>query len=155
MEPIITRTATTSDLPVLIDCMRGIINTERPFDPTLKPGDIVYYDIAAMIAAPHIEVIVAELDSEVIGSGYARIDTAKEYLKHDKFAFMGFMYVNPEHRGKGVNKLIIDALKEWAVKQGLNEFRLEVYNENGAAIKAYEKVGFKKHMITMRMGLND
>ena len=155
MEQVITRPATLNDLPVLMDCMRGIISTERPFDPTLKPGDIAYYDIAAMIAAPRVEVLVAEINGQVIGSGYARIETAKDYLKHEKHAFLGFMFVDRLHRGKGVNKLIIDALKDWAAAQDITEFRLEVYNENDPAIKAYEKVGFKKHMITMRMGLDD
>jgi GNAT superfamily N-acetyltransferase len=155
MEQVIIRTALLSDLDVLIDCMRGIIETERPFDPTIGDGDIRYYDLAQMIAAPNVEVVVAELAGEIIGSGYARIETAKAYLKHDKHAFLGFMYVKANQRGKGVNKLIIDALKEWATAQNITEFRLEVYNDNLPAIKAYEKVGFKKHLITMRMGLDD
>jgi len=155
MEQIIVRKVALSDLNILIDCMRGIINTERPFDPTLADGDIAYYDIAEMIVAPHIEVVVAELSGKIIGSGYARIEKAKAYLKHKKHSFLGFMFVSPEHRGKGVNKMIIDALKNWSVAQNVTEFRLEVYNDNLPAIKAYEKVGFKKHMITMRMGLND
>ncbi|MGB5500466.1 MAG: GNAT family N-acetyltransferase, partial [Maribacter sp.] len=31
------------------------------------------------------------------------------------------------------------------------EIRLTVYDENHAAIRAYEKVGFKKHIIEMRL----
>ena len=27
---------------------------------------------------------------------------------------LGFMYVDPKHRGKGVNKKIIEALQAWA-----------------------------------------
>ncbi|HXO75596.1 MAG TPA: GNAT family N-acetyltransferase [Puia sp.] len=65
------------------------------------------------------------------------------------------MYVVPEHRGKGVNRLIVDALSKWARAQNITELRLDVYNDNSPAIAAYEKAGFKKHMILMRLGLDD
>jgi GNAT superfamily N-acetyltransferase len=65
------------------------------------------------------------------------------------------MYVLPEYRGKGINKLILDRLKDWAASQGLTELRLEVYYENLPAIKAYEKFGFKSHMLEMRYNLRE
>ena len=153
MEHIITRTATLADLDTLLEFEQGIIQTERPFDPTLKDGNINYYDIAAMIQAPHVEVLVAETGSEIIGSGYARIEDSKVYLKHPKHAYLGFMYVKPEYRGKGVNKQVIAALQQWAIGRGITEFRLDVYSDNLPAVKAYEKIGFSKHLIEMRMGL--
>jgi len=61
------------------------------------------------------------------------------------------MYAIEEHRGKGLNKRIIDALIKWCKEKGVFEIRLDVYQENPRAINAYEKAGFKKHMITMRL----
>ncbi|MCO5936259.1 GNAT family N-acetyltransferase [Mucilaginibacter sp. RB4R14] len=153
MENIITRRATVADMDTLLQFEQGVISSERPFDPTLKEGHINYYDLNELIIAPHIQLVVAELNGEIIGSGYARIETSKIYLQHPQHAYLGFMYVLPQHRGKGINKLVINALKEWSVQQGITEFRLEVYFGNVAAIKAYEKVGFNSHMIEMRMGL--
>jgi len=43
-----------------------------------------------MIRASHIELLVAESEGEVIGSGYARIESAKPYLKHGRHAYLGF-----------------------------------------------------------------
>jgi RimJ/RimL family protein N-acetyltransferase len=63
------------------------------------------------------------------------------------------MYVEPAYRGKGVNQLIIDALKSWALLQGLTELRLDVYISNEIAIRAYEKAGFTPYLINMRMGI--
>jgi hypothetical protein len=77
MEGITIRTATLADLETLLTFERGIITAERPFDQTLNDAPINYYNIAAMIAAPHIEVVVAETGNEIIGSGYARIEDAK------------------------------------------------------------------------------
>ncbi|MEB0261438.1 MULTISPECIES: GNAT family N-acetyltransferase [unclassified Mucilaginibacter] len=153
MENITTRPATVADMDTLLQFEQGVISAERPFDPTLKEGHINYYDLNELITAPHIQLVIAELNGEIIGSGYARIETSKIYLQHPQHAYLGFMYVLPQHRGKGINKLVINALKEWSVQQGITEFRLEVYFGNVPAIKAYEKVGFNSHMIEMRMGL--
>lgn len=144
------RNARLEDLSTLLEYEQGVITSERPFDPTLKNELIHYYDIEKMILADHIAVMVAETDSKIIASGYARIEKAEEYLKHDKYAYLGFMFVHPDYRGKGVNAMIVEALKEWVRSRGLTEMRLEVYNNNEPAIRAYEKIGFVKHMIEMR-----
>ncbi|MEP6596292.1 MAG: GNAT family N-acetyltransferase [Ginsengibacter sp.] len=152
-DQIIIRKASLQDVNMLLRFEQGVINAERPFDSTLKNEHIHYYDIEGMITASHIEIVVAELDSEIIGSGYARIENSKPYLKHQSHAYLGFMYVYPNHRGKGVNKKIIEALKDWTISQNITEMRLDVYDANLTAIKAYEKAGFTKHMVTMRMSL--
>lgn len=154
MEQVTTRTATLADLDTLLTFEQGVISAEHPFDPTLKKNEpINYYDINYMITTPHIELVVAQIGDELVGSGYARIETSKVYLQHDQHAYLGFMYVKPGHRGKGINRRVMEALKEWALAQNVTEFRLEVYNANESAIRAYEKTGFVKHMITMRKGI--
>ena len=153
MNQITVRKASLKDLDILFRFEQGVITAERPFDSTLKSGHINYYELEEMITAPHIEIVVAELNGGLIGSGYARIEKAKHYLQHTHHAYLGFMYVEPAHRGKGVNNKIIAALKTWAASQNITEFRLEVYADNLSAIKAYEKAGFSKHMVEMRMGL--
>jgi len=153
MQKIIIRKARSTDLEKLLSFEQGIIAAERPFDPTLKEEKIHYYDIEQMISAPHIEVLVAEIDLEIVGSGYARIAVPKPYLNHDTYAYLGFMYTDLNYRGIGVNSKIIESLKEWCRSQNVFELRLDVYNDNASAIKAYEKVGFKKHLINMRIGL--
>lgn len=150
---ITTRTAILEDLPILLDFEQQLIDFERPFDPTLKAEKISYYDIKAMILSDEVEVIVAVEKDEIIGSGYARIENVKPYLKHNKHAYLGFMFVKDSHRGKGVNKLVIDALYQWILSKNIYEVRLDVYADNVGAIKAYEKVGFKGHLLNMRTDL--
>ena len=154
MDRITIRKASLKDLDTLLRFEQGVIAAERPFDPTLKPGHIHYYDMAEMITAPHIELVVAVLNHHLIGSGYARIETAKPYLRHPRHAYLGFMYTEPIHRGKGVNKKIIEALKHWALSQNISELRLDVYYHNESAIRAYEKVGFIRHMVEMRLPID-
>lgn len=152
MEPLI-REAALDDLHTLFRFEQNVINAERPFDPTIKRAGINYYDIKKMISAANVRLVVAEHGKEIIGCGYARIEDAKIYLKHAKHAYLGFMYVEPGYRGKGVNQLVITDLKQWAISQNVTELRLEVYYDNIAAIKAYEKMGFTRLMIEMRLDI--
>ena len=149
------RKALLSDLGQLLAFEQDLIKTERPFDPTVKPDPVNYYDLKTMLTSPLIELVVAETDNKIIASGYARIDKSKPFLKHSQHAYLGFMYVVPEYRGQGINKQIMDALKNWAISQNITEFSLEVYYDNISAIKAYEKIGFSKYILEMRFNLDD
>lgn len=120
-------------------------------DATLGKGALHYYDLAALIGDPDTLVVVAQMEGQVVASGFARIKAAREYLDHQHYAYLGFMYTEPGYRGRGINARIVVALKEWALERGLREVRLTVYQDNLPAIKAYEKSGFKKHILEMRL----
>jgi len=155
MDDITIRKASMNDLIQLLVFEQDLIKTERPFDSTLKPDPINYYDLKSLLTSPLAEVVVAETDNKIIASGYARIDKSKPFLKHSHHAYLGFMYVVPEYRGQGINKRIVDALKDWAASQNITEFSLEVYYDNASAIKAYEKIGFSRYILEMRFNLDD
>lgn len=145
------REATTDDLPVLLHFEQELIKAERPFDVTIKEDPVSYYDIAEMIPDDNSCVVVVEHDGKIVASGYAQSRCARHYLDHELYSYLGFMFTLPEYRGKGLNSRIIDFLKDWSDDKGLKEMRLTVYDGNDPAIKAYEKVGFKKHIIEMRL----
>ena len=154
MTPII-RIATLKDLTVLLRFEQGVIEAERPFDPTIKECEITYYDISELITSPNSVVFVAEIENEIVASGYVKIKSDRHYLKHEKQGYLGFMYVSEKHRGKQLNKHIIDALLQWCKLRNIFEVRLDVYDDNIPAINAYQKVGFKKHMINMRLDIEN
>lgn len=150
MKDIFIRKATFNDMETLLVFEQGVVAAERPFDPTLKPTGVKYYDIDQMINSAEVELLVAASGDEVIGSGYARIERVKPYLLHEQHAYLGFMYIDPRYRGLGVNQKIIEALSSWSASRGITELRLDVYQTNESAIKAYEKAGFTRHLIQMR-----
>lgn len=154
MQPIV-RKATLNDVPVLLKFEQDLIEAERPMDITIKKEQISYYDVSKFIKDDDSELFVAELNNEIVASGYAKIKDDRHYLKHDKQGYLGFMFVPESHRGNGYNKLIMDALLKWCKSKNIHEIRLDVYDENPSAIKAYEKVGFKKHLINMRLDIGD
>jgi RimJ/RimL family protein N-acetyltransferase len=149
------RTATTRDIDALRQFEQGIVSAERPFDPTLKAGQIQYYDIESMLLADNVRFVIAERGNALVGCGFARIDDAETYLNHSQQAYLGLMYVDPKYRGQSIIGGIVEYLKAWCRAQGVTELRLEVYSDNLVAVGAYEKAGFSKHMIEMRIRLDD
>ncbi|MEM9077914.1 MAG: GNAT family N-acetyltransferase [Bacteroidota bacterium] len=147
----IIRDATLEDLPILLEFEQGIITAERPYDPTLGEDPLSYYDLREMILDKNTCVIVAEADEKIVSSGYAKSKKARHYLDHENYAYLGFMFTHLAYRGMGINALIVDELVKWSKAQGFIEIRLTVYEDNIPAIKAYEKVGFKKHLVEMRI----
>jgi GNAT superfamily N-acetyltransferase len=150
---ITTREATPADLPVLLGFEQGIVTAERPMDPTLKPDPISYYDIAAMIEDPNVQVIVAVDGDLIVGSGYAKEKPSDHFVDPPTHCFLGFMFVRPEYRGRGINGLVTEVLLDWARERGLTEVHLRVYDVNEGAVRAYEKAGFEKYLVTMRKSL--
>jgi len=88
-----------------------------------------------------------------VGSGYVSIESPKPYLKFSRYGHLGFMFVLPKFRGLGINKMVMEKLVVWAKSKNLIELRLNVYYDNTAAVRAYEKAGFENLMINMRMGI--
>jgi RimJ/RimL family protein N-acetyltransferase len=154
MKPIV-RKAKPEDLPVLMEFMKGLVEAERPMDPTIKDEHVVYYDLSEIMANEESDLYVVALNNELVASGYAKIKDDRPYLKHKKQGYLGFMFVPEKHRGNGYNKLIMDTLLQWCEDRNVYEIRLDVYEDNPSAIRAYEKAGLKKHLINMRMNLKD
>lgn len=150
----IIRQAQENEINLLIEFEQGIVEAERPFDNTLKDGKIHYYDLLELIRSEEAEVLVAVVEDQLIGSGYAKLLDAKPYQKYKKYAYLGFMYVEPAYRGQGINKLILERLISWAKARNISEVRLQVYDENTIAKNAYHKVGFKPNLLEMRMEID-
>ena len=145
------REAVVNDLSRLLDLEQKIVDSERPYDAFIKEDNVTYYDLKNLISEPGSYLVVVESEREIIGTGYAQIRSSKSCHLHDKHCYLGFIYLEPEHRGKAIGSAILDALKDWGVKQGLRNFHLDVYAENVSAIRAYEKAGFNKISVKMEL----
>jgi len=152
---LIIRSADMADLPDLKAFEQGIVRAERPFDPTIKPDPVSYYDLGELITSEDADVAVAEFDGTLIASGFVKKERSRAYITPDYHAHIGFLYVDPAYRGQSINRKILNHLFNWARLNGLKETRLTVYPENEAAVRAYQKVGFKPYITEMRLNLED
>ena len=144
------RAAVLEDLETLKEFEQEIITYERTFAPNLKKDPIIYYDIKDLIARKDAEVLVIVINNKLVGSGYALIKKSPPYKDPEYYAYMGFMYIAPDHRGKGLNGALCTKLIQWAKNRNITEAQLDVYAENKSAIDAYAKIGFKPDLLKMR-----
>ena len=145
------REATAADLPALLACEQGIVESERPFNNKIKDESVHYYDIAKLIASDESIVLVAVDGDQLVGTGLATLKTSLEYYRHDSHAYLGLMFVEPSHRGRGLIQQIIERLLSWARAEGVSDFYLDVYAENEPAVRAYEKFGFRGNLLEMKL----
>ena len=152
-ESISIRKANLDDIKTLLEFEQGVIEAERPLDPFLANGDLTYYNIPELITNENTNLLVAISNNKLVASGYLRIENNKHYHKNTKIGYIGFMFVIPDFRGQKISTIILDSLKEWAKENNLKELRLDVYSNNDGAIKAYERFGFAKSLVNMRMDI--
>ncbi|MDP4489410.1 GNAT family N-acetyltransferase [Pseudoalteromonas piscicida] len=147
------RAATINDLTTLLDLEQQVIEAERPYNPTIKSQDAKYYGFEKLLNCSNTLVIVGEVSEQIVATGYVQIRASKQQLQHTQHGYLGFMYVAPEHRGKGLNQEIMEHLIAWCKTQNVNDFYLDVYSSNAAAIRAYEKAGFTPCLLEMKLHL--
>ena len=99
---------------------------------------------------PTYRIFVAEIDGEVVGAATLLIEQ-KFVLKGAKFAYLEDMSVKKSSQGKGVGKLLVQAVIDEANKEECLTFRLDCNDE---MIGFYEKNGFKKKDRVHRMQRN-
>lgn len=81
--------------------------------------------------------LVVLQEEEPIGIGAFRVleNSAEVEIKR--------MYVSLAHRGKGISKLILQGLEDWARENKYTYAKLETGEKNLAAIALYQKTGYK------------
>ena len=145
------RAATLQDIPRLEELEQAVVAAERPFNTQIRANNPKYYNLPELINSPDSYLLVVEVQDEIVATGYAKIRNSKSALSHAKDAYLGFMFVSPTFRGQGLNQKVIAELMAWAKNRSVHDFYLDVYADNQAAIRAYEKLGFAPSLVEMKL----
>ena len=65
-------------------------------------------------------------------------------IKRKHIVFIGLVYVQPQYRGRGVAKLLLEDMGNYAKTQGVKILSLNVAKDYFSAIKTYQKFDFIK-----------
>lgn len=85
-------------------------------------------------------VLVAELDGIAVGFGmYSEFRFREAY----KFTVEHSVYINENHHGKGIGKLLLQELIQLAKNQKLHTMIAVIDAENQSSVEFHEKFGFK------------
>jgi len=120
------------------------------YNETTNPERALISTIAKESGGPMFDTIVDSSKSAIFlvkdEGDYIGIATVYKIpqIRHGKYcAEIEEMYIEPKFHGKGVAKILINAIIEWAKENGLRSVRLESSNELKRAHSFYEKTGFK------------
>lgn len=100
------------------------------------------------------DILIAQ-DIKIIGLALVQKQKTPPYncLVERNFTYLMDLVVDPDFRGKGIGKKLIERVKNWSLEKNSEYIELNVLNENTRAIDLYKLMNFEEKMKTMRMKL--
>lgn len=130
----------TADTQAILDIINyNILNSTALYDYNVRS-----YEQQKAILEDKINknfpVIVAEENGKVVGFGmYSEFRFREAY----KYTVEHSVYVDNDHQGKGIGKLLLQELIQLAKKQNLHTMIGVIDAENQSSVDFHEKFGFK------------
>ena len=96
---------------------------------------------------------VAEVQGAVVGYVLgAIVDLTPDLFEHEDVGFIADIYVEPQHRRRGIARQLFHAICDWFAAQGVRQIEWQVAVANSDARRFWEAVGGRA--LTMRMRLS-
>jgi ribosomal protein S18 acetylase RimI-like enzyme len=99
-------------------------------------------------------VLVADDHGDVIGYAYAAVEGYDYMALRGPAGVLHDIVVDPEYRGRGVGRLLLDASLASLQARGALRVVLETAERNEAAQRLFESVGFRRTMVEMTRELD-
>jgi ribosomal protein S18 acetylase RimI-like enzyme len=115
-----------------------------------KAGEMWRQYFERHVRSPIRKALVAEQDGEVVGFLLGEIQKRPPVFKTSSQAFLDSICVVESKRNQGIGGLMLECFAKWASEKGAPYIMLNVVVENTAAIRLYEKHGFKTMILSQR-----
>jgi ribosomal protein S18 acetylase RimI-like enzyme len=115
-----------------------------------KAGEMWVQYFERHVRSPIRKALIAEQGGEVIGFLLGEIQKRPPIFKASYQAFLDSIGVVESKRNQGIGGLMLDHFAKWASEKGAPCIMLNVVVENTAAIRLYEKHGFKTMILAQR-----
>jgi GNAT superfamily N-acetyltransferase len=145
--------ATRADLPAIV----SILARETMFGvrDSADPADLPDYERAfdAIAADPRATLYVARLDGRVVGT--FQLVFFRALLRHGTLlAHAEAVQVDPEMRGRGVGRAMMDFAIAEARRRGAGSLQLASNKQRLDAHRFYERAGFEKRLDGFKIDLS-
>jgi ribosomal protein S18 acetylase RimI-like enzyme len=98
-------------------------------------------------------VLVAEDAGKVLGYAYAAMEGADFMALRGPAGVLHDLVVDPKHRGHGIGRMLIDAIRANVASRGAPRLVLSAAARNRSAQALFEALGFRSTMIEMTLDL--
>ena len=157
----IVRRATSADLPKIGRLGALLIEEHHNFDSRRflaarqrTPTDYASF-LSTQLDDPDVAVLVADHYGDVIGYAYAAVEGYDYMALRGPAGVLHDVIVDPEHRGRGVGRLLLDTTLAYLKSRGAPRVILWTAEQNEAAQRLFAKAGFRRTMIEMTRELDD
>ncbi len=152
---IAIRKATIDDFDELFKLRLMSKKEELKYSNTLKPitkskhyyREYLQFDLTK----PDRILFVAEDRNKIVGAILAKFFTPLRISRYHKEGkgHISNLFVDKEHRKKGVAENLVKSALEWLKSNKVPHVSLEIHMDNKAAIKLYDKMGFRHFTVKM------
>jgi ribosomal protein S18 acetylase RimI-like enzyme len=111
--------------------------------------------LGSQLEDPDVAVLVAEENGAVIGYAYAAAEDYDWMSLRGPAGVLHDIVVDPEYRGRGAGRLLLDATLEFLRSRGTPRVVLSTAARNASAQRLFASAGFRDTMIEMTRELDD
>jgi GNAT superfamily N-acetyltransferase len=147
------RPATSADVELILEFIRRLAEYERAPESAVATAEDILRD--GFSEDPKFRVVIAEWEGEP--AGFAFFFYCYSTWLGRPGIYLEDLFVNPEHRGRGIGKALLVHVAQIAVRENCYGMRWQVLDWNTPSIEFYESLGAQqgKEWIPMRiMGEN-
>jgi len=139
--PFQLRAAREGDLPAIVGLIRELAEFEQLAHLVVVTPESLKPHLFG--TKPAAEAVVAEspVDGQATVVAFALFFTNFSTFLGRPGLYLEDLYVQPQHRGRGLGKALLQHLGALAVERGCGRFEWSVLDWNENAIRFYEKMG--------------
>jgi len=155
---VIIRRALVEDAKAVAELSMKLVIQHQEYDPNrftrIADFEGMEWFYGGQTKAKDAAVIVAELDSKIVGFAFVQYEPKNYANLLESAAWLHDIYVNESVRGHNVGKSLIEASGTAAEELGADKLMLTVAVKNQFARDFFEKAGFRSTMVEMMLGLD-
>ncbi|WIG96065.1 GNAT family N-acetyltransferase [Myxococcus sp. SDU36] len=152
--PVTLRPARPSDEPALGRMGAALARQHHAFDTArfMLPDDVesgYRWWLGREAKKPDAVVLVAELDGEVVGYAYGRVEGVDWNALLDRSGGFHDLWVEAQARGAGVGVLLAEEMMKRLTALGVPRVVLHTAARNATAQRLFAKLGWRPTMVEM------
>ena len=135
------REAKEQDIDMIYSCIRGLAEHVNQLELVTAKKENLLLEIFSPNS--HVLVLIAENEKNEV-TGFSLFFKTFSTFKAKTNIFIEDLFVFPEFRGKGIGKMLLDRICEYAKSIGAAKVEWYVNNLNKGAINFYNNYGAKQ-----------
>ena len=143
---VTVRRATLADLDTVVAMRLALLREyhDHPVYGRMRSDaeSVAHSVFARQLESAHETSFLAELNGEPVGLMRCVEAAASPLFVPDRYCYVSSVYVRPDHRRRGVLRVLLGRARDWCTERGLTEMRLNSVGAHANAAAAWDALGF-------------